>query len=57
MIEKIAKQAPTLLRDVAGLAAVASITYGASLIYVPAGFIVGGIIVLVGVILAARGGE
>lgn len=57
MIEKIANQAPTLLRDLAGLAAVASITYGTALIYTPAGFIVGGALVLVGVLLAARGGE
>lgn len=44
-------------RDAAGLAAVASISYGAWSIYEPAGFIIGGSIVLSGVLLAARGGE
>lgn len=57
MIELIAKQAPTILRDAVGLAAVASITLGAWMIYAPAGFIVGGVLVLVGVLLAARGGD
>ncbi|RWN51400.1 MAG: hypothetical protein E5Y73_17385 [Mesorhizobium sp.] len=43
-------------RDLAGVAAVASISYGSWLIYQPAGFIVGGFIVLAGVIAMARGG-
>ncbi|MCM2499892.1 hypothetical protein [Neorhizobium galegae] len=48
---------PTLLvmaRDTAGVLAVASISLGAGMIYVPAGFIVGGVIVLTGVVMAAR---
>lgn len=44
-------------RDVAGVLAVASISYGAWLIYQPAGFIAAGVLVLAGVIAAARGGE
>lgn len=40
--------------DVAGLAGCASISYGAWLIYRPAGFIVAGILLLAGSVLAAR---
>lgn len=40
--------------DVAGLAGSASISYGAWLIYRPAGFIVAGVLLLTGSILAAR---
>lgn len=43
-------------RDSVGVSAVASISYGSWLIYPPAGFIVGGLIILAGVIAAARGG-
>lgn len=39
-----------LVRDIAGVAGVASIAYGAWLITPPLGFIVGGAIVLAGVI-------
>lgn len=42
-------------RDALGLAAVASISYGAWLIYEPAGFIAGGALVLAGVLALARG--
>ncbi len=45
----------TLLRDAVGIAAVGSIAYGAWLAYQPAGFIVGGALVLAGVIQMARG--
>ncbi|WP_172724006.1 hypothetical protein [Neorhizobium sp. T25_27] len=48
---------PVLLvmaRDAAGVLAVASISFGAGMIYLPAGFIVGGVIVLTGVVMAAR---
>lgn len=40
---------PVLLRDGAVLAGAASITYGAWLIYRPAGFIVGGVLLIIGV--------
>ena len=39
--------------DVIGLGAVGFISYGAWLIYEPAGFIVGGVLVLAGVLLAS----
>jgi hypothetical protein len=44
-----------VIRDIAGIGAVASISYGAWLIYPPAGFVVGGVIVLVGVIASGFG--
>ncbi|MDX0897443.1 hypothetical protein GOD90_10615 [Sinorhizobium medicae] len=46
-----------IARDAVGVSAVASIAYGAWLIYPPAGFIVGGLLILAGVIAAARGGD
>jgi len=42
-------------RDIAGVLAVASISYGAGMVYLPAGFVVGGSLVLAGVVMAARG--
>lgn len=44
------------VRDIAGIAAVASISFGAGMIYLPAGFIVAGILILAGALAAARGG-
>lgn len=44
---------PSLIRDSAGLASVASIAYGASLLHPAAGYIVGGTLVLAGVLLAS----
>jgi hypothetical protein len=44
-------------RDITGIAAVASISYGAWQIYAPAGFIVGGCVVLAGIVAIARGGD
>jgi hypothetical protein len=44
-------------RDFVGVCAVASISYGAWLVYPPAGFIVGGALVLAGVFASARGGD
>lgn len=42
---------PDLVLDVAGLAGAGSIAYGAWLVYPPAGFIVGGGLVLLGAVL------
>lgn len=42
---------PDLVRDAVGLSAVGLIAYGAWLIYEPAGYIVGGLLVLIGVIM------
>lgn len=44
---------PTVVRDLAGLAGAGGVSYGAWLIYEPAGFIVGGALLLAGAILAA----
>lgn len=44
---------PTVVRDITGIAAIGSIAYGSYLVYPPAGFIVGGAIVLIGVIMAS----
>lgn len=44
------------LRDAVGVAGAASIAYGSWLVYEPAGFIVGGSLVLAGVAATLRGG-
>lgn len=49
----IARAAPTVTRDLAGIAAVGSIAYGAWLLHPAAGFIVGGALVLIGVIASS----
>jgi hypothetical protein len=49
------KGALAFVRDLLGIGAVGSIAYGAWMIYAPAGFIVGGMLVLVGVFLLERG--
>ncbi|MGO7319359.1 hypothetical protein ACCS95_06845 [Rhizobium ruizarguesonis] len=43
-----------LARDSAGILAAASVSLGAGMIYLPAGFIVGGLLVLAGTIVLAR---
>lgn len=43
--------APTLLRDLAGLAGAGLVSYGAWLVHPAAGFITGGALLLVGVVL------
>lgn len=45
--------APTLFADLVGLVAVGLISYGSWMVYEPAGFIVAGILLLVGVILTS----
>ena len=45
-----------VLRDIAGLAGIALVSYGAWLVYQPAGFIAGGAILLAGAVVSARGG-
>lgn len=56
-MEKYLVPARVIARDLAGIAAVAAIAFGAWMVYPPAGFIVGGIIVLAGVVAMARGGD
>lgn len=46
---------PSLLRDAAGIAGAASLAYGAAAIYRPAGFIVGGVLLLAAALLTGRG--
>jgi len=46
---------PGLARDIAGLGGVGLVSYGAWLIYPPAGFIIGGGLLIVGVLLVALG--
>jgi hypothetical protein len=51
----IVRAVPEVAIDVSALAGASAIVYGAWLIYEPAGFIVGGLLVLAGVaLLAAR---
>lgn len=48
------KAAPVVLRDAMGLCGVAAVAYGSYLVYEPAGFIVGGLLVIGVCILSAR---
>lgn len=52
----IAGALPGLALDLAGVGGAASVTYGAWLVYPPAGFIVGGILALAATWLLARRG-
>jgi hypothetical protein len=45
------------LEDVVGVAGAALISYGAWLVYRPAGFLVAGALLLIGAIFVARGDE
>ena len=51
----IAGVVPGLVRDMAGLCGVGLVSYGAWLIYPPAGFITGGILLIVGALLISLG--
>lgn len=50
----LGRAAPVVLTEMAGHAAVGLIGYGAWLIYEPAGFIAGGVLLLAGVLLFSR---
>jgi hypothetical protein len=50
----LAKGLPTFARDAAGLAGCGLVSYGAWLIYDPAGFIVGGLVLVVGAFMSAK---
>lgn len=54
---KFVAPAKVLARDLAGILSVFSISFGFWMVYAPAGFIVGGALVLAGVIAMARGGD
>lgn len=45
---------PVIARNILGVAAVALISYGAWLIHEPSGFIIAGLLVLAGVMLASK---
>ena len=51
----VAVAMPGLMRDVAGLGGVGLVSYGAWMIYPPAGFIVAGILLIVGTLMIALG--
>lgn len=50
----LAKVAPALIRDGAGLAGVGLVSYGAGLVYAPAGYITAGLLLIAGAFLAGR---
>ena len=54
-VRTIAGAVPGLVRDLAGLCGVGLVSYGAWMIYPPAGFIAGGILLIVGALLIALG--
>lgn len=54
--ERLAKAAPVVARDLAGIVGAVLIAIGAGEIYAPAGLIVGGTLLLAGAILSARRG-
>ncbi|MGD9879427.1 MAG: hypothetical protein AB7U95_04745 [Reyranella sp.] len=54
-VRAVATAVPGLLRDLAGLSGVGLVAYGAWLIFPPAGFIVGGTLLILGALLLALG--
>jgi len=54
-VRTIAGVIPGLIRDLAGLCGVGLVSYGAWMIYPPAGFIVAGILLIVGTLMIALG--
>ena len=54
-VRSLAMVVPGLVRDLAGLCGVGLVSYGAWLIYPPAGFITAGILLIVGTLLIALG--
>jgi hypothetical protein len=54
-LRTIAGAVPGLVRDLAGLCGVGLVSYGAWIIYPPAGFITAGLLLIVGTLLIALG--
>ncbi len=54
-VRVVAVAMPGLIRDVAGLGGVGLVSYGAWMIYPPAGFITAGILLIVGTLMIALG--
>lgn len=50
----VARALPGIVRDIAGLGGAGLVAYGAWLVYAPAGFITGGVLLLAGAWLSAR---
>lgn len=57
LVTRLLAALPVVLRDISGVAGVASATIGAWQVYRPAGWIVGGLFLLAGAWLLARAGE
>lgn len=55
MLRVALEATPALARDLAGLAGVGLVAYGTWLVYPPAGFIVGGSLMIAGALLLAVG--
>lgn len=56
LLSAAAAAAPVVIRDLVGLVGIALIAYGAWLMYAPAGFMVAGVLLVVGVLLVSRRG-
>ena len=54
-VRTIAGVVPGLVRDLAGLCGVGLVSYGAWMIYPPAGFITGGLLLIIGALMVALG--
>jgi|GEM_PF-562351 len=54
-VRTIAGAVPGLVRDITGLGGVGLVSYGAWMIYPPAGFITAGILLIVGTLMIALG--
>ena len=54
-VRNVAMVVPGLVRDLAGPCGVGLVSYGAWMIYPPAGFITGGILLIVGALLISLG--
>ncbi|WP_295143863.1 hypothetical protein [uncultured Reyranella sp.] len=54
-VRAIAAAVPGIVRDLAGLCGVGFVSYGAWMIYPPAGFITAGILLIVGTLMIALG--
>ena len=54
-VRAIAAAVPGIVRDLAGLCGVGLVSYGAWMIYPPAGFIVAGILLIIGALMIALG--
>ena len=54
-VRVIAGVVPGLVRDLAGLCGVGLVSYGAWLVYPPAGFITGGLLLIIGALMVTLG--